>query len=98
MDKVLGVASATWGCEGLGISEIGTVGVEIGIAGSRALKRDGGRGIWSTSKLMSKVGIGWSGLSIVDGSGTTCKVIFHLMPWVVNCDPEWITRAHWLIT
>ncbi|CBI33022.3 unnamed protein product, partial [Vitis vinifera] len=74
------VASATGGCEGLGRSEIGTGGVEIGTAGSGALERGGGRGIGSTGKLMLKVGVGGSWLSVVDGSGTTCKSLFRLVP------------------
>lgn len=68
--------------------ETDTTGVEIGMAGSRALERGGGRGIGNTGNLVSKVGVGGSGLSVVDGSGITCKALFHLVPKVVNCDPE----------
>ena len=67
--------------------ETSTIGVEIGIASSRALERGDGRGIGSTG-IVSKVRVSGSGLSIVDGSGTACKALFRLVPWVVNCDLE----------
>ena len=88
----------TWDCKGLGISKIGIVGVEIGTIGSRALERSGGRETGSTGKLVSKVGVGENGLSLVDGGEITCRTLLHLVSWVVNCNHEWITRAHWLIT
>ena len=94
IDKVLEVASTTWGCEGLRKLETGITSVEIGISGSEAHERGGGRGIESIGKLMSKVEVGESGLFVVDGSGTIGKALFRLVPWVVNCDPEWIVRAH----
>ena len=62
--------------------------MEIGIVGFETLETGGKKGIGSTNKLISKVRVGGSELSIIDRRETTCKALFWIVPWLVNCGPE----------